>query len=99
MPGVLVLDHKWPCEVCKCGWGIEGDVTRGLGHVDLFRQVTMKESILYIYLSNTPTSRNSYRKNSTYRGWFDDGTVSLIIIDPWLLMKALLLQGELCIAR
>ena len=25
MPRVLVLDRKWPCEVCKWGWEIEGD--------------------------------------------------------------------------
>ena len=62
-------------------------ITRGLGHVDLFRQVTMKKSVLYIDLSNKPTSRNSYRKNNTYRGWFDDRTVSLSIVDPWSLMK------------
>ena len=31
MPKVLVLDHKWLCEVFKCGLEIEGDYNPVVG--------------------------------------------------------------------
>ncbi|KAL4590438.1 hypothetical protein LXL04_003367 [Taraxacum kok-saghyz] len=64
-------------------------VTRWLLHVDLFGEVTVKESIFDIQLMYRPVPRYRNGKNCAYRSGFDDRTKGVVKIQPWLLGKTL----------
>jgi hypothetical protein len=48
----------------------------------------MEESILDVQLVNRPGTQEGDAKDDAYHGLLDDGTESLIEIDPWLLREA-----------
>jgi hypothetical protein len=55
---------------------------RGLLHVDVLRQESMKESITDINVTQRPTARDRERKNKLDYHRLDDGAEGITIVNP-----------------
>ena len=60
---------------------------RGLLHIDVLGEITMKESIADINLPKTPTVRNSQGKNQMNGGRLDNRTEGITIVNAKLLFE------------
>jgi hypothetical protein len=70
-------------------WLIRTNKSWGLPHVDFFLKKTMKECILNIQLSKTPTAGDCQRQEEPNGGRLDDGTEGVLIVKPMTLFESL----------
>jgi hypothetical protein len=70
-------------------WLIRTNKSWGLPHVDFFLEKTMKECILDIQLSKTPTSGDRQRQKEPNGGRLDNRTEGVLIVKPMTLFEPL----------
>jgi len=68
-------------------WRSWVDKTRRLLAVDRLLQMAMKKSILHVELMDGPGARDGEAEDDPYRGWFDNWTEGLVVVDAVLLQE------------
>jgi hypothetical protein len=69
--------------------------TRGLAHINLFLQDSMKKGILNIQLTKRSSTSNCKREQKTNSSWLDHRTERVLIIKTMSLLEAFSNQSSL----